>query len=53
MEAKDWDPDLTIALMRLCMSVVMQDTSSIKLYESPIMHYLAVRGVDEKSKALR
>ena len=53
MEAKDRDPDLTIALMRLCMSVVMQDTSSIKLYDSPIMHYLAVRGVDEKSKALR
>ena len=35
------------------MLVVMQDTSCIKLYESPIMHYLAVRGVDEKSKALR
>jgi hypothetical protein len=50
---KDQDPNLTNALMRLCMSVVMQDTSCIKLYESPIMHYLAVRGVDEKSKALR
>jgi hypothetical protein len=35
------------------MLVIMQDTSRIKLYKSPIMHYLAVRGVDEKSKALR
>lgn len=39
--------------MCLCMLVVMQDTSRIKLYESPLMHYLAVRGVDEKSKALQ
>jgi hypothetical protein len=53
MEAKNQDPNLTNALMRLCMSVVMQDTSCIRLYESPIMHYLAVSGVDEKSKALR
>ena len=52
MEAKDRDLDLTIALMHLCMSVVMQDTSSIRLYDSPIMHYLVVCGVDEKSKAL-
>lgn len=53
MEPKDQDPDLTGVLMHLCMLVIMQDTSRIKLYESPIMHYLAVRGVDEKSKALR
>ena len=52
-DLKDQDPNLTNALMCLCMLVVMQDTSRIKLYESPIMHYLAVRGVDEKSKALR
>src|SRR5271167_3688262 len=54
-QGQDQDPDsgVTNALMRLCMLVVMQDTSRIKLYESPIMHYLAVRGVDEKSKTLR
>jgi len=34
-------------------AVVMQDTSCIKLYESPIMHYLAVRGVDKKSNTLQ
>jgi hypothetical protein len=39
--------------MCLCMLVVMQDTSRIPLYKSPIMHYLAVRGVDEKSGTLR
>jgi hypothetical protein len=39
--------------MRLCMLVVMQDTSRIRLYESPMMHYLAVRGVDEQSQSLR
>jgi hypothetical protein len=35
------------------MLVVMQDTSRISLYESPMMHYLAVRGVDEQSQSLR
>ena len=53
VEPKDQDPDLTGVLMHLCMLVIMQDTSRIKLYKSPIMHYLAVRRVDEKSKALR
>jgi hypothetical protein len=32
------------------MLVVMQDTSCISLYESPMMHYLAVQGVDENNK---
>jgi hypothetical protein len=35
------------------MLVVMQDTSRIGLYESPMMHYLAIRGVDEQSESLR
>ncbi len=38
--------------MNLCMLVVMQDTSKISLYESPMMHYLAVRGIDEQGKTL-
>jgi hypothetical protein len=53
IEPKDQDADLTNALMCLCMLVVRQDTSRIKLYESPMMHYLAVRGVDEQSETLR
>jgi len=53
LQNQDPDPRATNALMHLCMLVVMQDTSRIKLYESPLMHYLAVRGVDEKSETLR
>ena len=53
MEPKDQDPNLTSVLIHLCMLVIMQDTSRIKLYELLIMHYLAVRRVDKKSKALR
>ncbi|OAF55127.1 hypothetical protein VC83_08395 [Pseudogymnoascus destructans] len=48
----DQDPLLTAELMRLCMLVVMQDTSKIGLYESPLMHYLAVRGIDPLTKSL-
>ncbi len=40
-------------LIVLCMLVVMQDTSRISLYESPMMHYLAVRGIDEQGKTLQ
>lgn len=51
--AQDQDPNVTNALMHLCMLVIMQDTSRIELYASPLMHYLAVRGVDEHSKTFR
>ena len=51
--AKDQDPDVTNALMCLCMLVIMQDTSRISTYDGPMMHYLAVRGVDTQSKSLR
>ena len=47
------DEELTSTLMCLCMLTVMQDTSRVRLYHSPIMHYLAVRGIDEQSKSLR
>jgi hypothetical protein len=47
------DRPLTNALMCLCMLTVMQDTSRIGLYHSPMMHYLAVRGIDEQSQSLR
>lgn len=40
-------------LMCLCMLTVMQDTSRVGLYHSPMMHYLAVRGIDEQSQSLR
>lgn len=47
------DQPLTSTLMCLCMLTVMQDTSRIGLYHSPMMHYLAVRGIDEQSQSLR
>jgi hypothetical protein len=50
---KDQDANVTDALICLCMLVVMQDTSYIKLYKSPMMHYLAVRGVDKQSETLQ
>jgi hypothetical protein len=31
----------------------MQDASKVTLYESPLMHYLAVQGIDAHAKALR
>ncbi len=52
-EPKDYDSNLTSLLMNLCMLVVMQNTSKISLYESSMMHYLAVRGIDEQGKTLR
>jgi hypothetical protein len=53
IEFKDQDRDVTNAVMCLCMIVIRQDTSRIPLYQSPLMHYLAVRGVDEHSKTFR
>jgi hypothetical protein len=35
------------------MLVVMHDTSRISLYESPMMHYLAVQGVDTQREVLQ
>jgi hypothetical protein len=52
-DEKEQDPELTSRLMQLCMLVVMQDTSKVSLYASPLMHYLAVRGVDAHSQSLR
>ena len=40
------DNKLDNAVMALIMSLLAQDTSQLLLYESPVMHYLAVRGVN-------
>jgi hypothetical protein len=47
------DPELTSELMGLCRLVLVHDTSRISLYDSPLMHYLAVRGFDAESKSFR
>lgn len=53
--SKDSDPDpgLTNELMTFCMLVLMQDTSKGGLYDSPLMHYLAVQGIDPRTKSFR
>ena len=39
--------------MKLCQLVIVQDLSKLKLYDSPLMHYLAVRGVDTQAEGFR
>jgi hypothetical protein len=53
--SKDSDPDpgLTNELMTFCMLVLMQDTSKGGLYDSLLMHYLAVQGIDPHTKSFR
>jgi hypothetical protein len=50
---RERDPELTSELMDLCRLVLVHDTSRISLYDSPLMHYLAVRGFDAESKSFR
>ncbi len=52
-EDQNRDPELTNEVMNLCRLVLMQDTSRIPLYDSPLIHYLAVRGVDVQSEGFR
>ena len=40
------DNELDTRLMKLIISLVTQDTSQLFLYESPVMHYLAVRSIN-------
>lgn len=44
------DNHLDNALMGLIVSLLAQDTSQLLLYESPVMHYLAIRGVSPQTK---
>jgi hypothetical protein len=39
--------------MKICVLVLTQDTSRVGLYKSPLMHYLAVQGVDIQTQAFR
>ena len=47
------DTILQSQLMRLCQLIIIQDTSALTLYESPLMHYLAIRGIDIQAKGYR
>lgn len=53
-EVEDQDQELTSELMGFCQLVVMQDMGKQKsVYDSPLMHYLAVMGVDTESNTFR
>lgn len=45
------DTRLDVAVMRFIISLLAQNTSQLLLYESPVMYYLAVRGVDTQTNA--
>jgi hypothetical protein len=42
---------LDIAVMRLIISLLCQDTSQLLVYESPVIYYLAIRGINTHTKA--
>ena len=44
------DNKLDTALMGLILSLLAQETSQLLLYESPVMHYLAIRGVNPQTE---
>ena len=41
--------ELDTRLMKLIISLVTQDTSQLFLYESPVMHYLAIRSINPQT----
>ena len=45
------DAKLITAVMDLIVNVVTQDTSKLSLYDSPLLHYLAVCGVNPTTKS--
>ena len=56
LEADDPHADsyiLVTQVMRLCQLAIMQDISKLKLYDSPLMHYLAVRGIESTAEGFR
>jgi hypothetical protein len=44
------DETLDSLLMELIISLLTQETSQLPLYESPVMHYLAIRGVNPQTQ---
>jgi len=53
VESTDRDTVLTEELMRFCLLVVQQDLQNEKVYQSPLMHFLAVMGIDADAGRLR
>ena len=53
VEPEERDAELTEALMGFCLMVVKQDLQREKVYRSPLMHFLAVMGIDAAAGTLR
>ena len=43
------DNQLDTQLMKLVITLITQETSQLSMYESPVMHYLAVRGINPQT----
>jgi hypothetical protein len=41
---------LDIVVIRLIISLLCQDTSQLLVYESPVIYYLAIRGINTYTK---
>ena len=41
--------ELDTRLIKLILILITQETSQLYLYESPIIHYLAMRGIDSQT----
>ncbi|KFY94163.1 hypothetical protein V498_04016 [Pseudogymnoascus sp. VKM F-4517 (FW-2822)] len=52
-EPEERDAKLTEELMGFCLMVVRQDLEREKVYRSPLMHFLAVMGIDAAAGTLR
>jgi hypothetical protein len=52
-EEEERDQVLTTELIQFCMLIVIQDMSKISVYDSPLMHFMAIMGVDAHMKTLR
>jgi hypothetical protein len=52
-EGSDPEPILTTAVMGLIVSIITQNTSRVSLYASPLIHFLAICGVNPQTKAFQ
>ncbi|OBT70627.1 hypothetical protein VF21_10672, partial [Pseudogymnoascus sp. 05NY08] len=53
IKPEERDAKLTEELMGFCLMVVRQDLEREKVYQSPLMHFLAVMGIDAAAGTLR
>jgi hypothetical protein len=47
------DRIVTVAVLKLIISLITEDVSQMSLYETPIMHYLAIRAINTATQTFR